>query len=203
MCGASWCGSPCGVAEAVWLGAAVGVLPWPISLAIEFGSKLRDGLGFSGLLRPLGRRIDELWPHRRLNRRFLDGGLRRRRRWLLGSFGRHRFGVRRRRRIRFLWRRGFRRRVLGFWRRGRGLRGLRFGRRGRRRLWRGRRRGRGLWRGFGVLFAVGDLIEFAQRNGFNRDRFGSVCESRSRGEAEHEQRQQRPVQRCGARKIRI
>ena len=38
---------------------------------------------------------------------------------------------------------------------------------------RGRRgRGRGLRRGFRVLLAVGDLIEFAQRNGFNRNGFG-------------------------------
>src|SRR6202044_1745714 len=115
-------------------------------------------------------------------RRFLGGGVGRRRGLLLGPFGLFRFGVRRRRHIRFLRRRGFRRRVLGFRRRGRGLGGLRFRRRGRRGLWRGRRRGRGLGGGFGVLFAVGDLIEFAQRNGFNRDRFGRVRESGGRGD---------------------
>ena len=193
-----------------------------LALADQLGDRVRVevarrlGLLRRRLLRPLGRRIEEFWPHGRLNRRLLDGELRRRRRLavvraasvqapaeasppLWAAAGVSAAGSR----------------LLAAWAEA-ARRGLRFGRRGRRRLWRGRRlrgraqicrrrrrRGRGLWRGFGVLFAIGDLIEFAQRNGFNRDRFGSVCELRSRGEAEQEQRQQRPVQRCGACKIRI
>ena len=191
MCGASWCGSPCGVAAAVWVGAAVGVLPWPISLAIEFGSKLRDGLGLlrRRLLRPFGRRIDEFWPHGRLNRRFLDGEPSAGRGGGWGRSGGIGSGSRRRRRIRFGRRRGFWRRSSRLLAAGVGGGGAVSGLgggvgagcggaalRSAQIRGRGRRRGRGLRRGFGVLFAVGDLIEFAQRNGFNRNRFRSVRE---------------------------
>ena len=58
-------------------------------------------------------------------------------------------------------------------------------------------------RGFGVLLAIGDLVEFAHRDSFNRNGFRGVGEFRRGGEAEQEQGEQPPMQRCGAREIRI
>ena len=130
------------------------------------------------LLRPLGRRVDDLWPLRRQHRRVFERELWRGRR--LGSRGRRRLGFGRRRRLRL----GRRRRLRFRRRRGRRLFG---GAEIRRRLRRRRRRRRR--RGLRLLLAVGDLVEFAQRDRFNRDRFRTVRESRSRSETEQDQGQ--------------
>ena len=200
MCGASWCGSPWGVSAAVWVDATAGrrrlVLSDELGDHVRVKIMRRLRLVLRRIFRPFGRRFDDFRPCGRL----LDGDLRLGRR--LRPLRRHRLRLGRRRRFGFgrRRRRGLRRRSFCFWR-GRGL---------RRRLcgraqvgWRLGRGGRGLRRGFGVFLAVHDLVEFAQRYRFDRNRFRTVRESRRSREAKQKQRQHRPVERGGARKTRI